>query len=71
MPVPPAPPNNPDLPVNINYVYCIDDTQGPQTWMPPLTWLALVMTGFPALIWLPTHFILLKAVGPVRSHGTT
>ncbi len=64
MPAPPAPLDNPDLPVNINYVYCIDDTQGPQTWMPPLGWLALVMAAFPAVIWVPTHFLLAKIVGP-------
>jgi hypothetical protein len=64
MPLPPTPPDNPDLPVNINYVYAIDDTQGPQTWMPPLAWLALLMAGYPALIWVPTHFILGKIVGP-------
>jgi hypothetical protein len=63
MPAPPTPPDNPDLPVNINYVYAIDDTQGPQTWMPPLAWLALVMAVFPTLIWVPTHLILSKTVG--------
>jgi hypothetical protein len=69
MPLPPAPPDNPDLPVNINYVYCIDDTQGPQTWMPRLAWLALVMTAFPALLWVPAHFLLLKTVGPPSEPG--
>jgi hypothetical protein len=64
MPLPPAPPDNQDLPVNINYVYAIDDTQGPQTWMPPLTWLALVMAAFPTLLWVPAHFLLMKIVGP-------
>jgi hypothetical protein len=64
MPAPPAPPGNPDLPVNINYVYSIDDTQPPQTWMPPLAWLALLMGAYPALIWVPTHVILSKTVGP-------
>jgi hypothetical protein len=64
MPLPPAPPNTPDLPVNINYVYAIDDTQGPQTWMPPLAWLALVMAAFPAVLWAPAHVILLKTIGP-------
>jgi hypothetical protein len=64
MPLPPAPPDNPDLPVNINYVYCIDDTQGPQTWMPPLAWLALLIGAYPALIWIPTHVLLSKMIGP-------
>jgi hypothetical protein len=62
MPAPPTPPGNPDLPVNINYVYSIDDTQGPQTWMPPLAWLALLLAGYPALIWAPSHVILSKTI---------
>jgi hypothetical protein len=64
MPAPPAPPDNPDLPVNINYVYNMDDANPPQTWMPPLAWLALLMGAYPALIWVPTHVILSKTVGP-------
>jgi len=69
MPLPPAPDNNPDLPVNINYVYAIDDTQGPQTWMPPLAWFSLVMIAFPTLIWVPAHLILAKTIGPPSVAG--
>jgi hypothetical protein len=64
MPAPPAPPDNPDLPVNINYVYNMDDAQPPQTWMPPLAWLGLLIGAYPALIWVPTHVILSKTIGP-------
>jgi hypothetical protein len=64
MPAPPAPPDNPDLPVNINYVYNMDDANPPQTWMPTLAWLALLMGAYPALIWVPTHVILSKTIGP-------
>jgi len=64
MPAPPAPADNPGLPVNIDYVYGIKDT-GPQTWMPPLAWLALVMTAFPILFWVPTHLLLRRFAPPI------
>ncbi len=32
--------------------------QHPQTWMPPLLWLALVMVGYPLGVFLPTHLLL-------------
>ena len=57
MPAPPAPFHNPNLPVNINYVYGLSDS-GPQTWMPPLTYLTLLMVGLPLCVFLPTHLIL-------------
>jgi hypothetical protein len=56
MPAPPAPPSNPTLPVNINYVYGMSDT-GPQTWMPSLAYLGLLMVGLPIGMFLPTHVI--------------
>jgi hypothetical protein len=59
MPAPPAPPGNPNLPVNINYVYGPNDEQA-QTWMPPLAWLGVLMVAMPAVIYLPTHFVLSK-----------
>jgi hypothetical protein len=62
MPAPPAPPGTPDLPVNINYVYGPNDEQ-PQTWMPPLAWLALLMVAMPAVIYVPTHLVL-RTVAP-------
>lgn len=57
MPPPPAPVDNPNLPVNINYVYGLSDAQ-PQTWMPPLLYLTCMMVGLPLLFFLPTHFLL-------------
>ena len=57
MPPPPAPPQNPTLPVNINYVYGLRE-DAPQTYMPPNVWFALLMAGMPVLIFLPTHWIL-------------
>jgi hypothetical protein len=57
MPAPPPPADNPDLPVNINYVYGLSDEQA-QQWMPPLLWLALVMAAYPLLLFVPAHFLL-------------
>jgi hypothetical protein len=57
MPGPPAPLNNPNLPVNIDYVYGMSDNE-PQTWMPPLAYLGLLMVGLPLCMFLPTHLVL-------------
>lgn len=59
MPAPPAPADNQDLPVNINYVYGLRD-DAPQAFMHPHVWFALLMAGLPVLIFLPTHWILEK-----------
>jgi hypothetical protein len=56
MPAPPAPADNPNLPVNINYVYGLNGEK-PQQWMPPLAYLALLMVGLPICVFLPTHLI--------------
>jgi hypothetical protein len=57
MPAPPAPPSNPNLPVNINYVYGMSG-DGPQTRMPPLAYFGLLMIVLPTCVFLPTHLIL-------------
>ncbi|MFO0800380.1 MAG: hypothetical protein U0804_23170 [Gemmataceae bacterium] len=57
LPAPPPDPASPDVPVNVNYVYGMDDNQA-QTWVPPLAWLALLMAGLPLLVYLPTHLLL-------------
>jgi hypothetical protein len=51
---------NPDAgstPVNVNYVWGLSDA-APQTWMPPLAWLALMVAGLPLVFFLPTHLLL-------------
>jgi hypothetical protein len=65
MPAPPAPSDNPNLPVNINYVYGPSDKEA-QTWMPPLVFLGVMMIGMPLLLFLPAHLILQK-VGSSRA----
>jgi hypothetical protein len=46
---------------NINWVHGLGDK--PQTRMPPLLYLALLMILFPVLIYLPTHLFLKKIFG--------
>jgi hypothetical protein len=62
LPAPPAPPSHPNLPVNVNYVYGLSDAQ-PQTWMPPLVWLTVMLAGLPALVYVPTHLLLKRLFG--------
>ncbi len=49
-------------PVNINYVHGMSDAVA-QTLMPPLAWLACLLVGLPALLFLPTH-LLLRRLAP-------
>ena len=42
---------------NVNYVYGMSET-APQSWMPPLAWLACLMIGLPLLMFTPTHVVL-------------
>lgn len=57
LPAPPAPLEQPNLPVNVNYVYGMSDDK-PQEWMPPLAWLGLMIAGLPVLFFMPTHLLL-------------
>jgi hypothetical protein len=61
LPMPPAPPSNPGLPVNVNYVFGINDT-APQQWMPAPAFFALMLVSLPMLIWMPTHLLLRRTV---------
>ncbi len=63
LPAPPAPPDRPNLPVNVNYVYGLSDDAA-QTWMPPLAWFALMMAGLPLLFFVPTHWVLSRLMPP-------
>jgi len=53
-PSPPAPADNPNLAVNINFAHGLS-SQKPQTWMPPMLWLTSIIVGFPLLLCLPAH----------------
>ncbi len=63
LPAPPAPPDRPNLPVNVNYVFGTSDKQ-PQDAMSPLAWLGLMMAGLPLLFFIPTHFLLQRSMRP-------
>ena len=45
-PAPPAPADNPNLAVNLNYVHGLSYDK-PQTVMPPWLWLGIMLVGFP------------------------
>ncbi len=59
LPAPPAPLSNPNIPVNVNYVFGLSDDK-PQTWMPPMAWLLVMLVGLPTLVYVPTHWLLKK-----------
>jgi hypothetical protein len=56
MPGPPAPPDNPNLPVNINYCYGPSDEKA-QTWMDPHLYLLVYVAGLTVVFFLPTHLL--------------
>ena len=60
MPSPPAPTNNPALPVNINYVYGFSDL-APQTWMPEPLWFVVLQLMLIFLVFLPSHWLLKRS----------
>jgi len=55
-PAPPAPPGNPNLAVNINYVHGFS-YEKPQPWLPPWLWLTAVVVGCPVVLYLPAHLV--------------
>ena len=65
MPAPPAPANNPALPVNINYVYGFSD-QGMQTWMPEVVWFVVLQLMLVFLVFLPSHWVLKRLYPPAK-----
>jgi len=65
----PAPPSvDPNLPVNINYVYGWNDS-GPQTLMARPLWLLTLLVALPILLFLPAH-LALKWLFPGRNRGS-
>lgn len=62
MPAPPAPADNPNVPVNINYVYGLGAE--PQQWLAPNQYFALLMVALPLLIVLPAHLLLCLVFPP-------
>ena len=63
MPPPPAPPDQSNLPVNINYVWGLSD-KAPQDLMPANAWFAMLVVALPLIVFLPTHLALRKLYPP-------
>lgn len=59
MPPPPAPPERPNLPVNINYVYGLG-SKAPQSWLPQPAYVALLLVVLPAAVYGPAHWLLAR-----------
>jgi hypothetical protein len=55
-PAPPPPASNPNLAVNINYVYGFSDQQH-QTLMPPGSWVVMLMTIHVIGFYIPSHLV--------------
>lgn len=64
MPAPPAPADNPNLPVNINYVYGLSDTS-PQQWLGPNSYFVMALVLMPLLLFFPTHLVFQKLMPTV------
>ncbi len=69
-PKPPAPAENPDLAVNINYVHGLSYTK-PQTTMPPWLWLSIMIVGFPIVLYLPAHLVFRALIPPPAAVAPT
>ena len=63
LPAPPAPESNPNLPVNVNYVYGFS-AEAPQSWMPGPLYFCLLLVALPVLIFLPSHLLLSRFFPP-------
>ena len=50
---------DPKIPVNVNYVFGLDDAQ-PQSWLPAKAYLLVWMSALLAIVYTPTHFALKK-----------
>ncbi len=63
LPVPPPPADNPNLPVNIDYVFGLKD-DAPQQVTSRGAWLAFVLVAFPLVLWVPMHLVLRRLPRP-------
>jgi hypothetical protein len=58
---------NPNTPINVNYVFGLNDAQ-PQTWMPQGLYLLVWMLALFTLAFLPTHLVLKKITAQSNAH---
>jgi hypothetical protein len=66
-PAPPAPTSNPQMAVNLNFVYGLSYTE-PQTLMAPWLWFTMLLVGFPVAFYLPAH-LMFRAWFPAATAG--
>jgi hypothetical protein len=67
-PRPPAPADNPNAAVNVNYVFAFPwDESKPQEVMPPAAWVGLLGAFYTLAILLPTHVLLGRLFGRRRA----
>ncbi len=59
--MPPPDPNPGLTPVNINYVWGLDDTAA-QAWVSPAIWVLGMLLLMPLLLFAPTHFLLARTM---------
>ncbi len=55
--MPPPNPNAGLTPVNINYVWGLNDAH-PQTWVPPVVWVIGMIVLMPILFFAPVHYLM-------------
>jgi hypothetical protein len=63
--MPPPDPNAGLTPVNINYVWGLNDSE-PQTWVSPAVWVVGMMALMPALLFAPVHVVLARTMPKAR-----
>lgn len=63
--MPPPDPKAGLTPVNINYVWGLNDA-APQTWMPPALWVIGMMAVMPLVCFLPVHLLLARLMPPAQ-----
>jgi hypothetical protein len=56
---------SPNIPRNVDYVFGMDDAK-PQTYLPPLAYLAVWISALIGIVTIPTHFLLKKICKPAR-----
>lgn len=57
---------DPKTPVNVNYVFGLDDAR-PQSWLPAGAYLVAWMAALATVVYAPTHFVLRRCLGAVRA----
>ena len=63
---------NPDLPLNINYVFNLASDDEPQKWMDPDSYFALILVAMVLGVYVPTHFMCQRFLpAPRRQEAST